>query len=296
MKLKRPMLSATATAADLERLKYPLLASPKLDGIRCIIHPELGPVTRSFKPVPNVYIRELLHDSRLYGFDGELMLPNEKFNPIQSAVMSQHGTPTFEFWAFDNAIEGIPDSGGYYKPFKERHSTIMEIEARFSFIKRVKHIQVCGPAEVSAFMAKCLEEGYEGVILRDPEAPYKCGRSTLKQQGMIKFKEWFDAEGTVVGFEELLRNQNVQERDAFGLAERSSKKEGMVAAGTLGALVLSTQWGNVSVGSGFDTALRERIWKDQQSFLGKTVTFKYQAHGMQDKPRFPIFMRFREAE
>ncbi|KKL60017.1 hypothetical protein LCGC14_2209470, partial [marine sediment metagenome] len=60
MKIERPMLAATVAYDDLEKVEWPVLCSPKIDGIRCLIHPELGPVTRSFKPLPNEHVRERL--------------------------------------------------------------------------------------------------------------------------------------------------------------------------------------------------------------------------------------------
>jgi hypothetical protein len=58
--ITRPMLSGTATDSDLDNLEWPMLCSPKIDGIRCIMHPHLGPVTRSFKLLPNNHIRDIL--------------------------------------------------------------------------------------------------------------------------------------------------------------------------------------------------------------------------------------------
>jgi len=62
------------------------------------------------------------------------------------------------------------------------------------------------------------------------------------------------------------------------------------------------------VGTGFDFATRQKIWHDNMCRYdggewlpmtdgldyGRKVTFKYQKHGMQDLPRFPVFKGFRE--
>ena len=151
-------------------------------------------------------------------------------------------------------------------------------------------------------------------MIRDPQGPYKGGRSTLNQGWLIKYKEWLDAEGTVVGFEERMHNTNEDQKDNFGHAKRSSHKDGKVPMGTLGALLLDTAWGQLSVGTGFDDALRQDIWerncviakgegdhvefivRGKQPDINRVVTFKYQPFGMQDKPRFPIFKHFREDE
>ena len=292
--ITRPMLAAPLTEyAQFESLRYPFLASPKIDGIRCLVHPELGPVSRSFKPIRNDFIRETLKKPEYIGFDGELMLLNangvvEDFNAIQSGVMSKAGEPNFELWAFD---QFIPPHLGYEGRYHALYAS-----APLPRLKVVAHDAVQSPAGIRLYAQACIRHGYEGIILRDPLMPYKSGRSTVKQQGMLKYKEFSDAEGTIIGFEELMRNENPQEHDEFGLAKRSSEKAGKVPGGTLGKLVLETQWGELRVGSGFDMALRDKIWANRQHYYGLTVTFKYQDFGILDKPRFPIFKAFRESE
>lgn len=95
---------------------------------------------------------------------------------------------------------------------------------------------------------------------------------------------------------ERLHNENPLEEDEFGLAKRSSHKANLTGSDTLGKLVLATpQWGEVNVGTGLDDALRAEIWANQGAYLGRTVTFKYQ-EVLKEKPRFPVFLRFREGE
>ena len=56
MTISRPMLAASAVREQelIDHMPTQVLASPKLDGIRVLLHPELGPVTRRFKPLPIV--------------------------------------------------------------------------------------------------------------------------------------------------------------------------------------------------------------------------------------------------
>ena len=55
----KPML---ATAVALDQVQFPVYASPKLDGIRAVIHREYDqPVrSRTLKPIPNRFIQETL--------------------------------------------------------------------------------------------------------------------------------------------------------------------------------------------------------------------------------------------
>lgn len=309
--ITRPMLAGTVTVSDFEKVEWPALASPKVDGIRCLIHPELGPVSRTFKPIANVHIRETLQ--KLVGMsqlDGELVALNDEglidFNGTQSAVMTRSGQPRFMYCVFDC----FDAPGDTFAARLYRAKVVCDqVKAFHDEIEYLPHKWMKGPEEFMQYAEQCMVNGYEGAMIRHPDGPYKSGRSTLNQGWLLKWKPWKDAEGTITGFEELYRNENEDQKDAFGLAKRSSHKDGKVGAGTLGALVLSTEWGTLRVGSGFDAATRQAIWDrnwpcneatayilGEQPDLGRKVTFKYQEHGMQDKPRFPIFKGFREDE
>ena len=50
------------------------------------------------------------------------------------------------------------------------------------------------------------------------------------------------------------------------------------------------------VGSGLDDSLREEIWRNWESYIGKIVTYKHFPVGAIDKPRHPIFKGFRAVE
>jgi DNA ligase-1 len=132
-------------------------------------------------------------------------------------------------------------------------------------------------------------------MIRQPGSKYKCGRSTLKEQILLKLKRFYDAEAKVIGFEEKMKNDNKLERDEFGLAKRSSKKDGMIPADTLGALIVEDLKTGVKfgLGSGFDDELKKEIWSHQRKYKNKIVKYKYQSVGVKDAPRFPVFLGFR---
>lgn len=293
--IKRPMLAAPTETEDLTRLTYPLWVSPKLDGIRAIVHPKYGgPVTRKLKEVPNRHIFESLSNPSFYGLDGELMCRNDSgelmtFNEIQSAVMSHHGSPLWEFWVFDYvSAEGT---------YEQRLEYLVELcdGLNESRIKIVGQTPVHNEEHLLAIAQECIANGHEGICMRDPNGPYKEGRSTLKQQWLLKFKQFNDSTGVIVGMEPLMHNENTLERDELGYAKRSHKQEGLRISNTMmGKLVLETEWGELKVGSGFDFAMREHIWSNPNEYIGRYIDFKYQTYGMQDVPRFPTFLRFRE--
>lgn len=291
--IERPLLAATLEADKLEALGYPVLVSPKLDGIRTLIHHEHGPVSRKFKPIPNRWLREIiLDDERLHGFDGELVVPNASFNETQSAVMSVEGQPQCDYWVFD-------DFSHYELSFEDR---MLELGRRLAKLPKIPSVRIRQVLHRLAFDAERIEqyaatfaaEGYEGVMVRDPRGPYKQGRSTLKQGILLKLKGFADAEGVIVGFEERMHNANTAERDNLGYTKRSSAKDGKCGMDTLGALIVDTQWGELRIGTGFTDHERKWYWDRRDRLVGEVITFKYQAFGMDEKPRFPVFLHFRE--
>jgi len=292
--IKRPMLAATAKDEAALRAHWPgtVLASPKLDGIRCLAHPELGAVSRSFKPIPNEYIRDCLDEDYHY-LDGELITytdgVRDDYNTVQSKVMSRAGDPEWQLIVFDSFRS--PDA-----PFMERlHHAYLDSYTLENAVC-LEHPHVESPDKFMELASKWLAAGQEGAMYRHPEGLYKDGRSTLRQGWLVKWKQFLDAEGTVVGYQERMHNENEKTMDAFGLIERSSHKAQMTGMGTLGALLLETSWGTLRVGTGFDDAQRQWIWDHQEMHMGLKATFKYQPYGVKDKPRFPVFLRWRMEE
>jgi DNA ligase-1 len=290
--ITRPLLAGTLE--DVNALKFPVLATPKLDGIR-VLKVDGKAVTRKFKPIPNHHIRTLLETHLPDGIDGEVMTPGT-FNDIQSKVMSHEGNPEFIFYVFDYVKDSLT------KPYKDRmldmvnalETVVKDSTLPFS-INLLTPVLVRTVDELLEFESQCLEHGFEGVMVRQPDSKYKCGRSTLKEQILLKLKRFSDAEARVVGFEEKMHNDNKQEKDEFGLSKRSSRKDGLQPANTLGSLIVEDLNSGVKfgIGSGFDDALKKEIWTNRDKYINKLVKYKYQSVGQKDAPRFPVFLGFR---
>ena len=99
----KPML-AYQKLPDLEALTYPLIASPKLDGIRCLIVDGVA-VSRSLKPIRNKYVQSILGSHEFNGLDGELVVGSptdpDVYLKTNSGVMSVEGEPDFTYLVFD---------------------------------------------------------------------------------------------------------------------------------------------------------------------------------------------------
>ncbi len=283
----KPML-ACSTIPTLTELNYPVIASPKLDGIRCLIV-DGEPVSRNLKPIPNRHIRESLKALNLPKLDGELMLKGGDFNNVQSAVMSQEGKPDFIYIAFDY----FEDIGAQYSNRFVKLVNYLKSHDTKGLVEHVSNEYIHNSIAMDEFYDECLKHDYEGAIVRDPAGPYKCGRSTMKQGWMLKLKTFHDAEAKIVGFEELMHNENEAVFDKLGAQTRSSEQSGMVPAGVLGSLVVEYEGKQFKIGTGFDFAMRAQFWDMRDRLRGKLVTFKYQELSKYGIPRFPVFKSIR---
>lgn len=287
----RPML---ACQYDKASVRWPMLASPKLDGIRCIAHNGVA-MARSMKPIRNRFIQAWFarHLEAINLFDGELIVgpPNapDVFNVTTSAVNSEDGEPDFTFHVFDRV--GYID---YISRFD-----VLRQEDMPDRVRLVPNFYIFNEQELANYEAKALDEGYEGVMLRSPSSPYKHGRSTPKEAYLLKVKRFSDAEAVIVDLLEEMRNDNPLTVNELGLGKRSSHQANLVAKGTMGTLCVRGINGDFKdvefgIGSGFDQATRQMLWNDRQNMLGKVVTYKYFSVGVKDKPRFPVFKGFRD--
>jgi DNA ligase-1 len=114
---------------------------------------------------------------------------------------------------------------------------------------------------------KLHELGYEGIIVRHMQAPYELKRSLY----VMKFKMKREDDYKIVGYKEEYSIDNV-------------------AKNTLGALECASGDGNnFFVGTGFSTEDRERLWKERETLIGKSVKIRYQHLTDKKIPRFPVY-------
>lgn len=282
----KPML-ASSKIPVLEDINYPVMASPKLDGIRCLTLG--GDVTsRNMKSIPNRHVRNTLNALRVAGLDGELMIDGD-FNSVQSAIMTEAGQPKFYYNVFD--CLSMPTTSFMHRSAQAKY---LVADINSDYVRLVPQVWVDNANQLESLWNEWLDQGYEGAIVRDPYAPYKYGRSTLKQGWMLKLKKFDDSEAEIIGFEELMHNENPAEIGELGQTKRCHEKAGMVPGNALGAFIC--QWGitTFKLGTGFDAEQRRIYWSTRQTIRGSLAKFKYQGVGPNGKPRFPVFLDFRD--
>lgn len=297
MKPFRPLLAEDAV---LDSIRYPVLASPKIDGIRGVTHPD-GLLTRSNKRLPNHFVHTFFKDNIVFlrGLDGELVVGEETGAGVMqratSGLMSEGGNPDFTYRVFDTVC--------YNKtiPFENRLRDAERLVEKMGHprVTLVRHTQINNRDQLDFFNAGCLSAGYEGAMIRDPNGFYKQGRSTVKEGIVLKVKQWKDAEGVIIGYKERMHNTNEQTRSELGLAKRSTHQAGMVGTGMLGAWrvrgINDFKGLEFDVG-GFTFADARKFWEERESYLGKICKYKHFPIGVKDLPRFPGFLAIRHPD
>ena len=128
------------------------------------------------------------------------------------------------------------------------------------------------------FAEASVEQGYEGIMIKELEAPYQCKRSDF----WMKWKPTISVDLEIVGFEE-------------GTGRN---------AGRLGAIICEGEDNGrrirVNVGSGLSDSDRDEYWNSRDDLLGHLVEVQADAVTQnQDGSyslRFPRFLRFRDFE
>jgi DNA ligase-1 len=233
----------------------------------------------------------------LDGMDGELIVGDKNapdvFNQSTSGVMRIEGEPEFTFWVFDRFHPTAT--------WLERYAGLVNLDRDDRLPLRVEvlsHYSISCDEQLDEFEAQMLSQGAEGVMIRDTDAKYKCGRSGTKNPELQKVKRFVDNQFQIIGWEPKYTNTNAAKTNELGRTERSTAKEGMVALDTMGSLILCTSKGDTfSCGSGMTDAIRADLWERRESLMGQLAKVKYFDVGTgYNVPRFPVLVGIRHKD
>lgn len=270
------------------------LLEPKLDGVRCITvvdaqsktvtqYTRNGKVLENFTHITSELEKHIDQFGRSYVIDGEIV--SKTFNDLMTQVHRKDNVEASD--ARLVAFDILPLS-----EFKAGRS-VMGQRRRSQFLREFKHIfdavgsidiipqvevdldTLIGEEEFKDYNRAMVEQGYEGILIKTPDAPYECKRTV----NWLKMKPFIEVSLTVTAVEEGT-GRNV---------------------GKLGALVCQGQDDGreitVNVGSGFSDVQREESWAARDSIVGQVVEVRADAVSQnQDGTyslRFPRFLRFR---
>lgn len=292
-----------ACDADLDKLKFPLMGFPKLDGVRGL-HITGSMTGRSLKPHGNLHVTSKYSVASCEGFDGEFTFGSttgESLCRDTTSVMSRiQGEPDVAWNLFDWIHPDMLDL-----PYTTRyHELVAHYLANTEWFNAmsiciIPFTMLHTREEVEAFYEQCLDQGYEGVVLRDPMGKHKDGRATTTLGAYLRMKPQSDKEAIVLELVEALENQNEAKVNELGRTERSSHKENKVGKGMIGMLVCKdvTTGMTIDVGAGKMTH-EERIhyFNNPQEMIGQYIKYRSMDSGVKDKPRFARYICKRAIE
>jgi DNA ligase 1 len=250
---------------------------PKLDGIRCFAIVDEGSVllfARSGKLITNFNntIGKELSKLGPGCYDGELM--GKDFTELMRQAYRKEDTDVSGTYLalFDYLPVEEWKSGVALMTCRERYEELLDrlsdSDVNLHMVQPVERTYVEPEYEEIKYMHDdYANQGYEGAMIKNPDAPYKFGRG----YEVMKMKVFHDADLRIKGTLE-------------GTGKHSGK---------LGSVIVCFKGVDVQVGSGFSDSLREEIWADRESFVNRMIEVRYQEVTPDGSLRFPTFVCFR---
>lgn len=249
-----------------------VLVQPKLDGVRMRV--ELANPVRLLSSEGNdlsfalPHIHQELTDKAwkfrsegIFELDGEAYNHDMEFEDIVS--ITGRSTNLHSDFSLINyhIFDHVSDAPNYRRVMELIH---IFLDTPFNTIQLVDTTNAVDIETTMEMLRRLHSDGYEGIIVRHPLAPYVRKRS----RWMMKFKPKKSDTYKIVGM--------VEEYSIHGEPK-----------GRLGALVLSDEEGNVfKAGSGLTAEQREVYWRDD--VVGRYAIISYQHTTAGGIPRFPV--------
>ena len=281
----KPML---AHKYNPDKFQYPAYIQPKLDGVRCVFTKN-GAFSRTGKQFKNVDHIELALKPTFAKYpnlmlDGELYNHKLKddFEKIISLVRKTKPTDEHRADAAQLVQYHVYDlytdhnTAFIFKTYDSRLSFILDLSISWIDKPSLQVIDtdaVIDEDTARQFHKDYLAKGYEGSILRDPKAHYKNTRS----YGLMKFKDFEDAEATIIGYE-------------LGKGKRH---------GTLGKFIMQDDAGvqfGCPPGKGYNYKDLADMADNISDYIGQRATFTYFQRTQAGSYRHPHYKCIRNYE
>ncbi|AID50538.1 putative ligase [Bacillus phage CP-51] len=280
-----------ALAKPLKKYPKRYSADRKLDGYRCngfnygggkvVLKSRNGKIITGYTGIE----QDIAQLPVGYMYDGEIMAPSGKFADVQKSAFKKSDDKVGILHIFDAVPIHEFEAGESTKILEERIDFLEYIDQQYiqEFpLWNLEWVQPDGIFEDSEESQQKVfhlhrhnrATGYEGTMIKDLDATYKCKRSFDIQ----KIVDVNRVDLTVVGFEE--------------------GKEGTKNEGVLGALVVEYKGNEVSIGGGYTDEMRVDLWARRNELINKVIEIEYREESTNSKTgkkslRFPEFVRFR---
>jgi ATP-dependent DNA ligase len=236
-----------------DRQKYisePFYVQPKLDGVRLIVSNK-GCFSRTGKPVEGVdHLARGLKDGEY--LDGECYAPNKTFEEITS--MFKMNPQSLDFHIFDYFDTNRPNL-----TFEERKDRIT-----------VDTFRVDKKSEVQGYHDLFVNQGHEGIMIRDASSTYEIGK---RSNYLLKYKAFQTEEYEIVDVKEGTGREKGAAIWVCKVGEHqfSAKPEGTLE-------------------------VRKKYLQEKEKYIGKQLTVRYQNLTALGVPRFPVGVAVRDYE
>jgi DNA ligase 1 len=270
------------------------LLEPKLDGVRCITVVDVesrtvtqftrnGKILENFTHITEALTRHIDDIGRSYVLDGEVV--SSSFQALMKQVHRKDNVQADDarLMLFDIVPLSEFRAGKSIMGQRRRTNLLRSMEALFNTVGHIDVIPqievdletAVGRIEYKDYNKQMVEGGFEGIMIKDPDAAYVAKRDAA----WLKQKPFIEVSLEIVDVE-----------------EGTGRNEGK-----LGALVCSGQDDGktitVNVGSGFSDSDRDEFWHSRSDIIGQVVEVRADAVTQnQDGSyslRFPRFLRFR---
>lgn len=265
-------------SSDSKHITFPCFVQPKFDGVRCLAKRVNGVVEfisrkgKKYHTLKHIE-KELMQVMELGEiFDGEIYVHGETFQDIISAVKNVKGIPTLSSNKLEYHIYDLANKNMDYKDRLEYLKKKLTVEGlpKFNYLKMVFTTGICKD-EVMATHKIYVDEGFEGIILRNKKGKYEFDN---RSNNLQKLKEFFDEEFKIVDM-----------------------KEGIGRFKGCGTFICETK-----DGSRFDCNMKcsyeekKKYWNHKNDYIGKLLTVRFQEKSKDNIPRFPVGVAVRDYE
>jgi len=270
------------------------LLEPKLDGVRVItvinatnktavMYSRNGKILENFTHITNAIEEHIELFERSLILDGEMV--SSSFQALMKQVHRKSDVKSEDarLMLFDILPVSEFQRGESAMGQRRRSNLLRSMQAVFEKIGSIDVIpqlevnldEYVGELQFKQYNKDAIESGFEGIMIKDIDAPYECKRSA----SWLKMKPFIEVSLAVTEVE-----------------EGTGRNEGK-----LGALVCEGEDDGhqirVNVGSGFSDSNRDEFWGDRKGVVGQIVEVRADAITQnQDGTyslRFPRFLRFR---
>ena len=268
---KFPMLAHDATKHP-KKIQFPCMVSRKLDGVRAFVFLEDGEIKAFSRKgvqfdLPQTLeadLKSLMETYEIDIMDGEFYYHGLSLQAIVSATKNSENLnrEMIEFWCFD-----LPSD----EPWEDRWTNLASLNlSGTSKVKRVEHEMIDRKEQLPEMLEEFMDEGYEGVMIRNLDGNYLYGK---RSHDLLKLKKFKDSEAKI---ESVVEDKN-------------------------GEGVLECLWKNESGNMvRFECKMRGdhhyRSFENMQTKVGSWINFKYQQETNDGIPQFPVGMSERPCD